>query len=166
MRGNRRPRPWLNLELAPPVPPLYVRSSKMNALIVICLAIALSSSAAFAEAPKTENKDWEKACGGSNIAVTSVAGKILTIDAFVEHFAEGRQWQCHFRDGKIISAVFRQFTVTRKAAGAAGEFTTDLDENRVEVFHFPDHDISKLDAELRKDLSEVMAIAKQPANKP
>ena len=24
VRGNRRPRQWLNLELAPPVPPLYV----------------------------------------------------------------------------------------------------------------------------------------------
>ena len=29
MRGNRRPRPWLNLELAPPVPPLYVRQKYM-----------------------------------------------------------------------------------------------------------------------------------------
>lgn len=133
----------------------------MKTLILTCLTFAVGASAAFAEAPKTENKDWEKACGGSNIAVTSVAGKILTIHAFVEHFAEGRQWQCHFKDGKIISAVFRRFIVTRKAAGDVGEFTTELDEDRVEVFHFPDHDLAKLDEGLRKDLSEVIAIARQ-----
>lgn len=133
----------------------------MKKLLQACLALAVSASAAFAEAPKTENMEWEKACGGSNIAVTSVAGKIVAIDAFVEHFAEGRGWQCHFKDGKIISAVFRHFTVTRKAAGDAGEFTTELDEDRVEVFHFPDHDLSKLEPGLRKDLSEVITIAKQ-----
>jgi hypothetical protein len=135
----------------------------MKTLILTCMTLAVSALVAFAEAPTTENKEWEKACGGSNIAVTSVAGKIVTIDAFVEHFAEGRQWQCHFKDGKIISAVFRHFTVTRKAAGDAGEFTTELNEDRVEVFHFPDHDHSKLEAGLRKDLSEVIAIAKQPS---
>ena len=35
VRGNRRPRPWLNLELAPPVPQLY-RSAKINDGIRIC----------------------------------------------------------------------------------------------------------------------------------
>ena len=133
----------------------------MKPLILTSLTLVLAALAAIAEAPKTENKDWEQACGGSNIAVTSVAGKIVVIDAFAEHFAEGRQWQCHFKDGKIVSAVFRHFIVTRKAAGDAGEFTTELEEDRVEVFHFPDHDLSKLDAEMRKDLSEVIAIAKQ-----
>jgi hypothetical protein len=29
VRGNRRPRRWLKLELAPPVPPLYVRQKEM-----------------------------------------------------------------------------------------------------------------------------------------
>ena len=134
----------------------------MKALILTCLALAVSALAAFAESPKTENKGWEKACGGSNITVTSVAGKIVTVDAFVEHFAEGRQWQCHFKDGKIISAVYRHFTVTRKAAGDAGEFTTELNEDRAEVFHFPNHDLSKLEPELRKDLTEVIAMAKKP----
>jgi hypothetical protein len=132
----------------------------MKTLILTFLTVAVSVLAAFSENPKTENKDWEKACGGSNIAVTSVAGKIVTVDAYVEHFAEGRQWQCHFKNGEIISAVYRHFTVARKSAGDAGEFTTELNEDRVEVFHFPDHVLSKLEPELRKDLSEVIAIAK------
>ncbi len=147
----------------------------MKALILIGLSLIAGAFMAFAEKPKTENKDWEDACGGSNISVTSIAGKIVTIDASVEHFAEGRQWQCHFKDGKIVSAVYRHFTVTRKAAGDAGEFTTELNEDRVQAFHFPEHDLSMLAPELRKDLAQVIAIAKgkgeqdgggQPANVP
>ena len=132
----------------------------MKSLILIGLSLVAIASTVFAEKPKTENKDWEQACGGSNVAFISIAGKIVTVDAFVEHFAEGRQWQCHFKDGAIISAVYRHFNVTRKAAGDAGEFTTELDENRVEVFHFPDHDLSKMEPGLRKDLSKVINIAK------
>lgn len=107
--------------------------------------------------------DWEKACGGSNIAVTSVSGKIVSIDAFVEHFAEGRQWACHFKDGEIISAVYRHFTLTRKSAGDAGEFTTELTEDRAEAFHFPDHALDKMEPALKKDLSEIIAIATKQA---
>ena len=131
-----------------------------NLNICRCCASRYFAAGGIFRKPKGGNKDWEKACGGSNIAVTSVAGEIVTVDAFVEHFAEGRQWQCHFKDGQIISAVFRHFTVARKAAGDAGEFTTELNEDRVEVFHFPDHDLSKMNPELRKDLTEVIAIAK------
>ncbi|MBB5035787.1 hypothetical protein [Prosthecobacter dejongeii] len=129
---------------------------------LILLALLGSSIIAFAEKPQTENRDWEQACGGSNIAVTSVAGKIVCIDAFVEHFAEGRQWVCHFKGGEIISALFRHFKVIRKSAGEAGEFTTELDEDRTEVFHFPDHDLSKMDPDLKKDLLEVIAKATKP----
>ena len=135
----------------------------MKALLLTCLTLTASALASVAEKPKTENKAWEKACGGSNIAVTKVGGKIVTIDAFVEHFAEGRQWQCHFKDGKIVSAVYRHFTVTRKSAGDAGEFTTVLTENQVEVFHFPDHQISGLDPQKKKDLLKILGIAKNNA---
>ncbi|HUF61213.1 MAG TPA: hypothetical protein VMN36_03990 [Verrucomicrobiales bacterium] len=144
----------------------------MKELTRTLFILTASVLAAFAEKPTTENKDWEKACGGSNIAVTSIAGNIVSIDAFVEHFTEGRQWQCHFKDGKIVSALYRHFTVTRKAAGDAGEFMTELDEDRVEVFHFPDHEISEMDPALEKDLLEVIAIATnkggahQPATRP
>ena len=132
----------------------------MKSFILIGLSLFACDFAALADKPKTENKEWEQACGGSNIAVTSVSGKIVTIDAVAEHFAEGRQWQCHFKDGEIITAVYRHFTVKRKPAGDAGEFITESQEDRVEVFHLPDHDLSKLDPELRKDLTELIAIAK------
>jgi len=132
---------------------------KMNALKLILFTLIWSCIAASAEMPKTEDKHWENACGGSNIAVTSVGGKIVSIDAFVEHFSEGRQWVCHFKDGKIISALYRHFEVTRKLVGDAGEFTTELDEDKVEVFHFPEHQLAKIDPALKKDLSQVIAIA-------
>lgn len=127
--------------------------------MLAALALAFTALSAVAGKPTTENKDWEQACEGSNIAVTSVDGKWVTIEAFAQHFAEGRQWQCHFKDGEIVSAVYRHFTVTRKIAGDAGEITTELDEDRVEVFHFPDHQITEMDLEFRKDLMEILAIA-------
>lgn len=129
----------------------------MKSLTLIGLSLIAGAMAAWAEPPKTENKDWEKACGGSNIAVTSVAGKILAIEAFVEHAAEARQ--CHFKDGKIVSAVYRHFIVTRQATEDATAFRTVLHEDRAEAFHFPDHDLSQVAPELRRDLAEVMAIA-------
>lgn len=157
-RGRRRCHRSLSRERAS----AKYSTKTMKTLKRALLAFVLSVTVAVAESPKTENKDWEEACGGSNIAVTSVGGRILTIDAFVEHSAEGRHWQCHFSEGGIVSAVFRHFTVTRKAAGDAGEVTNELKEDRVEVFHFTDHDLSKLEAELRKDLSEIIAIARKP----
>ena len=131
----------------------------MKTRILTCLTSALSALAALADAPKTEHKEWEQACGGSTIAVTRVAGEIITVDAYAEHFAEGKQWQCHFKDGEIISAMYRHYTVTRKPAGDDGEFATELNDDRVEVFHLPDHDLSKMEAGLRKELSEIIKIA-------
>lgn len=131
----------------------------MKSLTLIGLSLIAGALAAWAEPPKTENKDWEKACGGSNIAVTSVAGKILAIEAFVEHAAEARQWQCHFKDGKIVSAVYRHFLVTRQATEGSTAFRTELHEDRAEAFHLPDHDLSQVAPELQRDLAEVMAIA-------
>jgi hypothetical protein len=131
----------------------------MKTLTLIGLSVIAGAMATLAEPPKTENKDWEKACGGSNIAVTSVAGKIIAIEAFVEHSTEARQWQCHFKDGKIVSAVYRHFIVTRQATADAAAFRTELHADRAEAFHFPDHDLSHLAPELKRDLTKVMAIA-------
>ena len=130
----------------------------MKTLTLIGLSL-IAGAMALAEPPRTENKDWEKACGGSNIAVTSVAGKIIAIEAFVEHATEARQWQCHFKNGKIVSAVYRHFIVTRQATADAAAFRTELHADRAEAFHFPDHDLSHLAPELNRDLTEVMAIA-------
>ncbi|SKB05356.1 hypothetical protein SAMN02745166_04243 [Prosthecobacter debontii] len=128
-------------------------------LILALLPVFTSALPAWGEPPKTEHKDWEKACGGSQITITRVGDHMVTLEAFAEHFAEGRQWQCHFQDGQIISAAYRHFIVTRKNAGDAGEFTTEQIEDRVEVFHFPDHDFTQLDPALKKDLSELLALA-------
>lgn len=138
---------------------LFIFAKDTLVMKLILLTLLGSCIVAVAEKPKTENRTWEEACGGSNIAVTSVAGNIVSIDASVEHFAEGRQWVCHFKDGKIISALYRHFKVVRKFTGDGGQFTTVLDEDQAEVFHFPDHDLSKMEPVLKKDLSEVIAIA-------
>ena len=114
---------------------------------------------AVGQPPTTEDKDWEQACGGSNIQVTRVSGKIVLIDALAEHFAEGRQWVCHYKNGQIVSAMYRHYIVSRKAAGDAGQFTTELKDDKVEVFHFPNHEIKGLDPALDKDLKEVISIA-------
>ena len=131
----------------------------MKMLTYLLVGLATSALVAFAEKPTTENKEWGNACGGSNIAVTSVAGRIVSIDAVMENFSEGRQWQCHFKDGKIVTALYRHYMVTRKAEGDAGEFSTQLDEDKVELFYFSDHQISVTDPALKKDLLEVVAIA-------
>ncbi len=133
----------------------------MKTFTYFLVAITASAIAAFAGKPTTENKEWGNACGGSNIAVTSVADRIISIDAVIEHFAEGRQWECHFKDGKIVTALYRHFIVTRKPEGDAGEFSTELDEDKVELFYFPGHQISVTDPVLKKDLLEVIAIATQ-----
>lgn len=133
----------------------------MKTIAYLLIATIAGVLTAFAEKPVTVNKEWGDACGGSNIAVTSVAGRIVSIDAVMENFAEGRQWQCHFKDGKIVTALYRHFIVTRKAEGDAGEFSTELNEDKVELFYFPDHQISEMDAALKKELLEVIAIATQ-----
>ena len=130
----------------------------MNILRTILFALSFTATAAGGK-PTTEDKDWEQACGGSNIRVTKVAAKIVLIDAIAEHFAEGRQWVCHLKDGKIVSAMYRHFIVTRKGVGDAGQFTTVLNDDRIEVFHFPDHEVRGLPCALEGDLKEVLSIA-------
>ena len=125
----------------------------------ITLALLGSCTFACAGKPKTVNKDWEQACGGSNIAITSVAGQVVAIDAFAEHSAEAKQWICLFDNGKVVSVMYRHSKVTRKPSAQDGEFTTELDEDRVEVFHFPDHDLSNMPPELKEELSKIIAIA-------
>ena len=133
----------------------------MKMLTYLLVGLATSALVAFAEKPTTENKEWGNACGGSNIAVTSVAGRIVSIDAVMENFSEGRQWQCHFKDGKIVTALYRHYIVTRKSEGDGGEFSTVLKEDMMELFYFPDHQIVIKDTDLKNELLEVLAIATQ-----
>jgi hypothetical protein len=107
--------------------------------------------------PKVTDLDWEQACGGSNIRVTRVDGRIVSIEAFAEHFYEARQWQCHYTDGQIVSALYRHSKVTRKAVGDAGEFTTELHDDLVVTYHFPKHELAGMPSDLLEDLRTVIA---------
>ncbi len=126
---------------------------------IALITATLTLGAFAAEKPVTVSKEWEQACGGSNIQVTSVQGKIVMVDAEAEHFADGRQWVCHFKDGKIVSALYRHFKVVRKAVGNAGQFTTEQVDDQLEVFHFPNHQIKGLDPARAKDLKDMLVSA-------
>jgi hypothetical protein len=116
--------------------------------------------AALAGTPTIIDVDWENACGGSNIRVTRVDGRIVSINAEVEHYWEGRQWVCHFVDGKIVSALYRHFTVTRKAAPEReAAFTTEQHDDLIKAFHFPDHKLTGMENTLMEDLQDVIAKA-------
>lgn len=130
----------------------------------ILLAVGLSSCGTLApapsgkEAPRTENLPWEDSCGGSNIAVTTLGGQIVSIDAEAEHFAEGRRWQCHFVNGGIVSARYSHTKLTRHL-DEQGSFTIEAHEDQARTFHFPNHRIEGIEPGLKKDLLEVLHIA-------
>ena len=126
---------------------------------IFVVAAGLSGSILCADEPRTTDLEWEQACGGSNICVTQVDRRIVAIEAFAEHFHEARQWQCHYKDGKIVSALYRHSKVTRKKAGDAGEFTTELNDDVVAVYHFPDHKITGMPPHLLEDLRTVITKA-------
>jgi hypothetical protein len=111
--------------------------------------------------PQIADVDWEDACGGSNIRVTRVDGAVVAIDASVEHYHEARQWQCHFLRGEIVSALYRHSKVTRKAAAEEGAFTTELHDDVVTTFYFPDHKLTGMPHDLLEDLQTVLAKATQ-----
>ena len=130
-------------------------------LLLLPIVMWLSPLDAFAGKPKVTDVEWEPACGGSNIRVTRVDRQIVSIEAAVEHFAEGREWICLFKDGKIVSVLYRHFNVKRKQVEEKdGAFTTEQHDDIVQTFHFPDHKLSGMDKKLMKDLQEVIAKAK------
>jgi hypothetical protein len=109
--------------------------------------------------PNIADIEWENACGGSNIRVTRVDGVLVAIDASVEHFHEARQWQCHFLRGEIVSALYRHSEVKRKGTGEEGAFTTELHDDVVATYYFPDHKLTGMPDELLEDLRTVLAKA-------
>ena len=137
----------------------------MHVIRNITLIAVLCGSLIAGEKPVTKDVAWEQACGGSNISVTRVKNSIVLIDAYVEHFSEGRQWLCHYKDGKIISAVYKHFSVKRVFGEGERGFTIETEEDVVKVFHFPDHEIKGMKDDMLKDLKEVISLAKKGANK-
>jgi hypothetical protein len=128
----------------------------MNRLITILLtAIAITASGA---EPKVTDLDWEPACGGSHIRVTTVDNKIALIEANAQHFAEAREWICAFSGGVLISATFRSYKVGRSAETEKGEFAITTTLEKAAVFAAKDGVPQKMDAALKKDLDSVLAI--------
>jgi hypothetical protein len=127
----------------------------------VALFAVLSPVIVFAGEPKVTNVDWEEACGGSNIRVTRVDGRIVAIDAVVEHYYEARAWQCHFKDGRITSALYRHAKVTRKGIGDGGQFTTEQHDDVVTTYDFPDHKLTGMPPDLLEDLQTVLAKANE-----
>ena len=134
---------------------------QLRIIILVAAGIAWFASIAYTGEPKVTDVEWEQACGGSNIRVTRVDQRIIAIEASVEHYYEARQWQCHFTDGKITSALYRHSKVTRKTAGDAGEFTTELHDDVVVTYHFPDHKLTGMPRDLLEDLQTVIAKANE-----
>jgi hypothetical protein len=127
---------------------------------VFVLLLASVQISTIAGTPIVTDVDWENACGGSNIRVTPVDGRIVSINAEVEHYWEGRQWVCHFVDGKIVSALYRHFTVTRKGAPEReGAFTTEQHDDLIKTFRFPEHKLTRMEKALMEDLQDVIAKA-------
>ena len=126
-------------------------------LFVGLIALVHGIGFALAGEPQIADVEWEDACGGSNIRITRVDGTIVAIDASVEHFHEARQWQCHFVRGEIVSALYRHSKVTRKPAAEEGAFTTELHDDVVTTFYFPDHKIAGMPHNLLDDLRTVLA---------
>lgn len=130
-------------------------------LLLLPIVMWLSLVDALAGKPTVTDVEWEPSCNGSNIKVTRVDRQIVAIEAYVQHSYEGREWICLFKDGKIVSVLYRHFNVKRKQVeGKDGDFTTELHDDIVKTFHFPDHKLSGMDKSLLKDLQDVIAKAK------
>ena len=139
----------------------------MKRLLQLFLTAVFSATLLAGDKPEIENKEWEEACGGSNIQVTRVAGKLVLIEAYVEHYSEAREWMCLYQDGHILSAIYKHSLIKRIAGSKEGEYTTKTNEDQVKVFHFPNHQLEGMNSSLLKDLQEVITIAnsKKPDSK-
>lgn len=110
--------------------------------------------------------DWEPACDGSSIKVTSQDGKLVLIEASAWHFAEARDWILVFKDGTLLTASYRHYTLSRKEKGDSGEFEIQSTLDRVETFQAERGVAQKIPAELKADLETVLSKARTSLAKP
>ncbi|MFT4548875.1 MAG: hypothetical protein ACI9MB_002843 [Verrucomicrobiales bacterium] len=130
----------------------------MTTLKFVALTLLAACSLAAAEEYKEEDTEWENEPEGSTIRVTSFAGKVAAIFAYSNGKVEGKSWDCHFKDGEIISAIYRHYRMTTKSIGE-GRVIPKPKYDRLEVFHFPDHQLTGLDVGLKKELTQIIANA-------
>ena len=142
-------------------------SVPMNSVRRTLLMIAVGAWATLLQGaePKVVALDWEQACGGSSVVVTTVADELVTIEAFAEHFAEAREWVCAFSEGTLVSATFRHYVISRKPRGDNGDFAIERTVDQVSVFAPRNGTLEDMEEGLRKDLESVIALAKSSLGK-
>ena len=126
--------------------------------VLLCLA-SLFAGSTRAEIHETV-LDWEQACEGSSIRVTSKDGQLLLVEASVQHFAEARDWICVFKEGALISAAYRHYTISRKPKGDSGEFEIQSTLDHLETFKAEQGILQKAPANLKADLETVLGKAR------
>ncbi len=110
--------------------------------------------------------DWEPACEGSSITVTSQNGKLVLVEASAWHFAEARDWIVVFKEGSLLTASYRHYTLSRKAKGDSGEFEVQSTLDRVETLEAEHGAVQKIPADIKSDLETVLSKARASLTKP
>jgi hypothetical protein len=139
--------------------------SVWQSVFFVMMAFVLSAGSLYAEI-QVKSLDWESACGGSAIEVTSKDGQILIIEAFAEHFAESREWVCIFKDGVLSSACYRHHTLKRKQKGDSGEIEIERILDRVETFAAEGGTLKNLPTNLQSDLDDLLHRTRESLSKP
>jgi len=106
------------------------------------------------------NVEWEPACGGSNIKVTRVDGKIVAVEAYIETSREGREWYCHYVDERVSSVLYKHYKCIRKTF-ENGTFAVTPQYDRALVFPIKNHKLDNIPKKLREDLMEVLEKAQK-----
>ncbi|MBE7496812.1 MAG: hypothetical protein HS117_17865 [Verrucomicrobiaceae bacterium] len=132
--------------------------------VVVCMVWFMVGSVQ-AEIRETE-LDWEPACEGSSIKVTSQDGKLLLVEASAWHFTEARDWICVFKDGTLLTATYRQCTLTRKPKGDDGAFEVISTVDRVETFQAKDGIIQNVPTDRKSDVETVLSKARASLTEP
>jgi len=117
---------------------------------------SLSASAAEPVVTVSGVEWYEQSCGGSNIRVTRVDGKIVAVDAYAERSFDRKEWQCHYVDGRVNSVLYTHYKLNRKWAEEGGPYAQKFQCDRVLVFPIKDHKLDNVPKELRDDLIDVL----------
>jgi hypothetical protein len=110
--------------------------------------------------------DWEPACEGSSITVTSQKGQLVLVEASAWHFAEAREWFCVYKDGSLLAVTFRHYTLSRKAKGDSGEFEVQSTLDQIETFQAEHGVVQKVPEALKADLETVLSKARKSLSEP
>ena len=133
---------------------------KKLVFVVVSVLLVLIHSVRAAEPVITfKDVDWAPACGGSNIRVTRVDGKIVNVEAFLERSFDSAVWQCHYVDGRVSSVLYTHYKLNDK--WAVDEEPPKFLCDRVLVFPIKNHKLDNIPKELREELIEILAKAQK-----